>query len=70
MDIRHVSGGLQVLSDSQVDVNIRTMTANLDFNREAASVDLNILADDFGAVTANLKLPVQQNPQTRGGRRL
>ena len=65
VDIRHVSGGLQVLSDSQVDVNIRTMTANLDFNREAASVDLNILADDFGAVTANLKLPVQQNPQTK-----
>lgn len=65
VDIRHVSGGLQVLSDSQVDVNIRTMTANLDFNREAASIDLNILADDFGAVTANLKLPVQQNPQTK-----
>ncbi|WP_295722136.1 translocation/assembly module TamB domain-containing protein [uncultured Limnobacter sp.] len=65
VDVQHVSGGLQVLEDSQVDVDIRTMTANLDFNREAASVDLNILADDFGAVTANLKLPVQQNPQTK-----
>jgi translocation and assembly module TamB len=65
VNIRHVSGGLQILEDSQVDVDIRTLTANLDFNREAASVDLNILADDFGAVTANLKLPVQQNPQTK-----
>lgn len=65
VDIQHVSGGLQILEDSQVDVDIRTMVASLDFNREAASVDVNILADDFGAVSANLRLPVQQNPQTK-----
>jgi translocation and assembly module TamB len=65
VDIQHVSGGLQILEDSQVDVDIRTMIASLDFNREAASIDVNILADDFGSVSANLRLPVQQNPQTK-----
>ncbi|MCE2745279.1 MAG: translocation/assembly module TamB domain-containing protein [Burkholderiales bacterium] len=65
IDLTHVSGGLQVLEDSQIDVKIRQMKANLDFNREAAKLDLNIDADEFGLLTANLKLPVSQNPQTK-----
>ncbi|MFN7504740.1 MAG: hypothetical protein ACK5Q1_04180, partial [Limnobacter sp.] len=40
IDLTHVSGGLQVLEDSQIDVKIRQMKANLDFNREAAKLDL------------------------------
>lgn len=65
VDITHVSGGLQVLEDSQIDVDIRTLVARLDFNREAVSVDLNVVADEFGSVTADLRLPVVQNPQTQ-----
>ena len=65
VDIAHVSGGLQVLEESQIDVDIRTMVARLDFNREAVSVNLNVLADEFGAVSADLRLPVEQNPQTK-----
>lgn len=65
VDIAHVSGGLQVLEESQIDVDIRTMVARLDFNREAVSLNLNIIADEFGAVTADLRLPVEQNAQTK-----
>ena len=65
VDLTHVSGGLQVLEDSQIDVDIRTLKASLDFNREAATIDVNIVADEFGAVAANLRLPVEQNPQTK-----
>ena len=65
IDLTHVSGGLQVLEDSQIDVDIRQMKANLDFNREEARLDLNIEADEFGVVNANLSLPVTQNPQTK-----
>lgn len=65
VDITHVSGGLQVLEDSQIDVDIQTLQANLDFNRQAASLDLNIVADEFGVVSANLRLPVAQNPETK-----
>lgn len=65
VDLTHVSGGLQVLEDSQIDVDIRTMKANLDFNREAASLNLELDAKEFGVVSANLRLPVAQNPQTK-----
>lgn len=65
VDVTHVSGGLQVLEDSQIDVDIRKLQANLDFNRDAASLSLDIEADDFGVVSANLRLPVQQNAQTK-----
>lgn len=68
VDVTHVSGGLQVLEDSQVDVDIRTLTARLDFDRKAASLDLNVLADEFGAVSADLRVPVEQNPQTKAWR--
>ena len=65
VDLTHVSGGLQVLEDSQIDVDIRTMQANLDFNRDAASLTLDIDAEEFGVVAANLSLPVEQNPQNK-----
>lgn len=65
VDVNHVSGGLQVLEDSQIDVNIKTFKADLDFNRENASLSLDIEADEFGQVTANLALPVQQNPVSK-----
>lgn len=64
VDVSHVSGGLQVLEDSQVDVDIRTLLARVDFNREAMSLNVNIHADQFGAVNANLSVPVEQNPLT------
>ncbi|MCR2745097.1 translocation/assembly module TamB domain-containing protein [Limnobacter parvus] len=64
VDVTHVSGGLQVLEDSQIDVGIQTLIARLDFDREAVSVNLNVVADEFGSVTADLRLPVVQNPQT------
>ena len=65
VDLTHVSGGLQLLEDSQVDVNIRNLTTRLDFDRHAASLDVNVLADEFGAISANLRVPVEQNPQTK-----
>ncbi len=65
VDISHVSGGLQVLEDSQIDVPLQAFQARLDFNREFAAVDVNVLAREFGEITANLKLPVAQNPQTK-----
>lgn len=65
VDLTHVSGGLQVLEDSQIDVDIRRMQASLDFNRDAASVNLDIEANEFGVVSANLRLPVVQNPKTK-----
>ena len=65
VDVTHVSGGLQVLEDSQIDVDIRTMLARLDFNREAVSLNLDIQADEFGTVNANLRVPVEQNAETK-----
>ncbi|HEX4917681.1 MAG TPA: translocation/assembly module TamB domain-containing protein [Limnobacter sp.] len=65
VDVNHVSGGLQVLEDSQIDVNITTFKADLDFNRENASLNVVIEADEFGQVTANLALPVQQDPVSK-----
>ncbi len=65
VDVSHVSGGLQVLEDSQIDVPLQQFKARLDFNREFAALDVNILAREFGEITANLKLPVAQNPQTK-----
>jgi translocation and assembly module TamB len=65
IDVSHLSGGLQVLEDSQIEVDIRTLTANLDFNRHATQLNLDIQADEFGTVNANLRLPVVQNPQTK-----
>ncbi|HEX4855908.1 MAG TPA: translocation/assembly module TamB domain-containing protein, partial [Limnobacter sp.] len=65
INLQHVSGGLQVLEDSQVDVDIRQMKAVLDFNRTGAALDLDIEADRFGRLVANLSLPVAQNPETK-----
>ncbi|MCZ8016941.1 MAG: translocation/assembly module TamB domain-containing protein [Limnobacter sp.] len=65
VDLTHVSGGLQVLEDSQIDVDIRKMQANLDFNRDAATLNLDIEANEFGVVSANLRLPVEQNSVTK-----
>lgn len=65
VDVDHLSGGLQVLEDSQIDVNIKTFKADLDFNRENASLNMDIEADEFGQVTANLALPVQQDPVSK-----
>ena len=65
VDVSHVSGGLQVLEDSQIDVPLQAFKARLDFNREFAALDVNVLAKEFGEITANLTLPVAQNPQTK-----
>lgn len=65
VNMTHLSGGLQVLEDSQIDVNIRQMNAALDFNRSGASLDMNLEADQFGRLTANLFLPVAQNADTK-----
>lgn len=65
VDVTHVSGGLQILEDSQIDVDIRTLLARLDFNREAVSLNLDIQADEFGTVNANLRVPVEQNTETK-----
>jgi len=65
VDVSQVSGGLQVLEDSQIDVPLQAFKARFDFNREFAALDLNILAQEFGEINANLKLPVAQNPKTK-----
>lgn len=65
VEVSHVSGGLQVLEDSQIDVPIQAFQASLDFNRSKAALDLVLNAADFGRVTANLSLPVQQNKATK-----
>ncbi|HEX4879437.1 MAG TPA: translocation/assembly module TamB domain-containing protein [Limnobacter sp.] len=65
VDVSHVSGGLQVLEDSQIDVSIQTFKANLNFNRDSASLSVDVHADEFGLVTASLSLPVEQNPVSK-----
>ncbi|WP_370261976.1 translocation/assembly module TamB domain-containing protein [Limnobacter sp.] len=68
VSVRHLSGGLQVLEDSQIEVAIKTFEANLNFNRQAAKLNLNIDATEFGLVTADLRLPVEQDPASKAWR--
>ncbi|HEY1057427.1 MAG TPA: translocation/assembly module TamB domain-containing protein [Limnobacter sp.] len=65
IDLQHVSGGLQVLEDSQIDVPIERFDAHLQFDRTAAAMQLDLVAPQFAAINANLRVPVQKNPVTQ-----
>lgn len=65
LNVFHVSGGLQVLEDLQMDVPLRAFKAKMGFTRQAATVDMNMDAKDFGVVSANMTLPIAQNTHTK-----
>lgn len=65
LNVFHVSGGLQVLEDLQLEVPLQDFHAKLAFTRQSAQVDMKVDAKDFGNVVANMTLPIAQNPNTR-----
>jgi translocation and assembly module TamB len=64
LNVFHVSGGLQVLEDLQMDVPLQGFNAKLELTRQSAKVDMKVDAKDFGNVVANMTLPIVQNPNT------
>ena len=65
IDVSHVSGGLQVLEDYQLDVPIRDFNAKVRFNRQAANANVFLDAHDFGLLSAELHAPVEQNKDNK-----
>lgn len=64
LDINHVSGGLQILEESQLDVPIQRMQAGLVLNRQSADLNVDLAAPGFGSLLANATLPVEKNAFT------
>lgn len=64
VQVEHLSGGLQVLEDSEVEVAIRTLKANLDFDRQGVRLALDFKADQFGVLQANLMVPVEKDSKS------
>lgn len=66
VQVEHLSGGLQVLADSEIEVAIRTLKANLDFDRQGVRLALDFNADQFGVLQANLFVPVVKDGKSAG----